>query len=53
MDDRFAEKVADELSQLCYVAADIEKQLERIAIMLECIGEAAYGIRDKQPNEKT
>ena len=52
MDDRYSEKLAEELSQLCYVAEDIKKQLERIAIMLECIGEAAYGIRDKQPNEK-
>lgn len=53
MDDRFAEKIASELSQLCFVAVDIEKQLERIAVMLECIGEAAYGIRDKQPEDET
>ena len=53
MNDRDSEKIAEELSQLCFIAADVEKQLERIAIMLECIGEAAYGIRDKQQGEKT
>ena len=52
MDERFAEKIWSEISQLVYVAADIEKQLERVAIMLECIGEAAYGIRDKQPEDE-